>query len=419
MAVAKTGALFKALTFDGYSSRNYGIYITGEAVYNAPERDVEMVTIPGRNGAFALDHERFENIEVTYPAGIFADNEEDFADGISSFRNMLCSRQGYCVLQDEYHPDEYRLAVYKSGLEVTPTQLKAGEFDITFTCKPQRFLTSGDTAVAVANNGTITNPTLFDAKPQLQVWGYGDLNVNGYGITVNNETLGNITLWDDTYQLITASMPYSKSVTFNASQLNTSDNIYVNGKFAYLCKPPSLGSYSWNNFVLSSDSQYVQTGTMASDKALTVKVSLNDFTFTKGTSGTASTDSTATIRDNLNYTLATIVIRCQVSYDGDDTVTWAISIQSITGSEQPGNVRMDAFGMGTGIGNSTKSALGTPTYIDCDIGESYLNSGGEPVSLDHLIELGSKLPVLSPGVNTITYDNTVTSFKIVPRWWRI
>lgn len=142
--MAVTGDIFRSLTFDGESSRDYGVYITGQAVYNAPERDVEMVTIPGRNGAFALDKGRFENIEVTYPAGVFANTDTEFAKAISDFRNMLCSRQGYCRLTDEYNPDEYRLAVYKSGLEVDPVQLKAGQFDITFECKPQRYLTSGE-----------------------------------------------------------------------------------------------------------------------------------------------------------------------------------------------------------------------------------------------------------------------------------
>ena len=112
MAIAPTGNIFKGFVFDGESSKNYGIYITGEAVYNAPERDVEMITIPGRSGQFALDNGRFENIEVTYPAGIFADNETNFAEAVSDFRNLLCSRRGYVRLMDEYNPNEYRLAVY-------------------------------------------------------------------------------------------------------------------------------------------------------------------------------------------------------------------------------------------------------------------------------------------------------------------
>ena len=101
MAVNQTGAAFKSLTFDNKTSREFGVYITGEAVYNAPEREVEMLSIPGRNGAFALDKGRFENIPVKYPAGVFTDNEADFAQAISDFRNFLCSKKGYCRLTDE------------------------------------------------------------------------------------------------------------------------------------------------------------------------------------------------------------------------------------------------------------------------------------------------------------------------------
>ena len=141
-------AIFRSLTFDGVNSLDYGIYITGEAVYNAPERAVEMVTIPGKNGALAIDQGRFENIEVTYHAGCFADNQADFAEKVMKFRNALASRYTYKKLTDEYHSDEYRLGLYKSGLEVDAVHYStAGEFDITFDCKPQRFLTSGETAL--------------------------------------------------------------------------------------------------------------------------------------------------------------------------------------------------------------------------------------------------------------------------------
>ena len=147
--------LFKSLVFDGVDSRDYGIYITGDAVFNSPERDVEMIEIPGRNGAYALDKGRFSNIEVSYPAGIAGDTEADFRQGISAFRNALASRKGYKRLEDDYNPDEYRMAVYKSGLEVTPKALKAGEFTITFDCQPQRFLKSGEIQRTIG--GAVTN----------------------------------------------------------------------------------------------------------------------------------------------------------------------------------------------------------------------------------------------------------------------
>ena len=153
MGVKPTPTNFKTFTFDGENSRSYGVYITGEGVFNAPERNVEMVEIPGRNGAFALDKGNFNNIEVTYPAGIFADTETDFAEAVSDLRNFLCSRVGYVRLEDDYNPNEYRLAVYKSGLDVEHDFLIAGEFELVFECKPQRFLKSGETPITIGEWG--------------------------------------------------------------------------------------------------------------------------------------------------------------------------------------------------------------------------------------------------------------------------
>jgi phage-related protein len=415
VAVAKTGAMFKSLTFDGYSSRNYGVYITGEAVYNAPERAVEMISIPNRNGAFALDEGHFENIEVTYPAGVFADNEADFADAISDFRNLLCSRKGYCTLTDEYHPDEYREAVYKNGLEVTPSQLRAGEFTITFECKPQRFLNSGSTETTVTSGSTITNPTLFESNPLLKIWGYGDLNVNGYDITLNNETLGNVKLWNDE-TLKTKTFPLTTSTSFDADLLNPGDTFTASGDLTYKLNHPD--DADWFSFVFSTSTLYTETHWLNFYRHLFVNIIYNPFTFVFGTSKTYSFNSTVTIKNGNNTTVASITITHQIVYDGSNTITWSVSY-SDSGTYPPTSEQIEEWSRKEGWGDSSISALGNPTYIDCDIGESYFISGGKVVSLDNLIILGADLPVLGPGSNTITYDNTVTLFKIVPRWWKI
>ena len=59
-------AVFNNFVYDNINSLDFGVYITGEAVYNAPECIVNMVDIPGRNGALAIDEGRFANIQVTY-----------------------------------------------------------------------------------------------------------------------------------------------------------------------------------------------------------------------------------------------------------------------------------------------------------------------------------------------------------------
>ena len=147
-------AIFNTLTFDEENSLDYGVYITGEAVYNAPKRVVEMIDIPGKDGQLALDQGRFENIEVSYPAGCFSDNMEDFAKKVATFRNMLLSRYSYKRIEDDYNTDEFRLGLYRSGLEVDAVRYNtAGEFDIVFDCKPQRFLKSGEEVQTFSASG--------------------------------------------------------------------------------------------------------------------------------------------------------------------------------------------------------------------------------------------------------------------------
>lgn len=168
--------------FDEEDSRNYGVYISGQAVFDAPARRGEQIQIPGRNGDLHLDDGSFDDIELIYPAFIV----RGFENNIQRFRNMLLSRKGFCKLYDSYHDDEYRLARYASGMEVKPTAvLTAGSFDIIFDCHPQRFLASGDTKQTFTAAGTITNPTLFASKPLIRVYGTGTVGIGSYSIKIN------------------------------------------------------------------------------------------------------------------------------------------------------------------------------------------------------------------------------------------
>lgn len=218
-------AIFNSFIFDNIDSLSQGVYITGEAVYNAPERAVEMITIPGKNGDLTIDQGRFENIDVKYPAGCFAKTQSEFAEKIRNIRNVLASRYNYVRLEDTYNPDEFRLALYKSGVEVDPVEYsRAGKFDIVFNCKPQRFLKSGEVpydfvtsydgltdensvqlqnengvdiegGVGFSNN--IVNPTDFEAKPLIHAKGNGIVNLGSQRITIEGLPSNNTDIYID------------------------------------------------------------------------------------------------------------------------------------------------------------------------------------------------------------------------------
>lgn len=407
MAVAPTGAIFKSLIFDNENSRNYGVYITGEAVYNAPEREVEMISIPGRNGAFALDKGRFENIEVTYHAGIFADTEDDFAQAVSDFRNVLCSRTGYCRLTDEYNLDEYRMAIYKSGLEVTPATLRAGEFDIVFDCKPQRYLMSGESELSVSDGDVIFNPTLFDASPLLEVEGYGTVSFNGYSINFENAVLGETKISDSSYDA---------TVTLNVENLNAGDEIFSKSSSEPYAKVKitTSGAIAYYNAISQDANSAVSASQPASNVIyVTVAPKLNGLV--NGRSATITTEALVSIQigaTSYNNTLTTTV-----TYDANkNEITLKSQFSNLTPS---GATYSPAYRQPEYYGNSTKPLLGSPTYIDCELGEAYRTDSGTPISLNRYIDLSSDLPTLAVGSNEITFDNTITDLKIIPRWWQV
>ena len=421
-------APYKTFTFDGVSSDTYGVYITGEGVFNAPERDVEMIDIHGRNGAYAFDNGRFNNISVKYKIGMYDVNESNFATKMSNFRNWLCSKVGYVRLSDEYNPNEYRMAVYSGGLEVSHEFLIAGEAEITFECKPQRWLTSGETATAVANNGTLSNPTLFDASPLLEVEGYGTISFNGYSVVLADVVVGEYTIADTaTYQKYTKTFTYDQYLVNNGDPITVSIGSlrnFISVKASYATRSRTWSLTDSNaSFTTSLSSQ--SSSTYKKEYDLDLFTRMEDVVLTAGTDATITDSVSGTITfqkqsDQSEFT-ATLTATRAVTYTAatrEITISMSASVSGGTGITY--TVYRPYINSCTITTISTASALGHPTYIDCDIGECWMEtSGGTIVTLNDLISLGSDLPTLAPGTNTFSYPNTVTSFKVIPRWWKI
>ncbi len=154
--------------YGGKCSRDYGLYISGGGTFNAPERDVELVEVPGKNGNLVLDNGRFKNITVTYPAFI----RHKFKSLSGAAREWLLHTPGYVRLEDSYNPENYRLARFGGSLDFDTRVLnRSGECNLSFDCKPQRFLTEGDFTIDVLGSIQLFNPTPFPALPLIRVYG--------------------------------------------------------------------------------------------------------------------------------------------------------------------------------------------------------------------------------------------------------
>ena len=177
---------YEQLTIDGKNCSEYGVWISGGGTFNAPPRDMDTISIPGRDGDIFFDNGRFQNINVTYPAFI----SKQFAPRMDDFRAWLCSKYHYMKIEDSYHPDEFRLGVFKGGLTVSTTARNlSGSFNLTFNCKPQRYLKSGEMPVRFTASGSIYNPTEYAAKPLIKCYGTGGtVTIGGVAVTVTGCT---------------------------------------------------------------------------------------------------------------------------------------------------------------------------------------------------------------------------------------
>lgn len=412
-------AIMHSLIYGGVDSAAYDIYITGTGVYNAPERAVELVQVPGRNGAVAIDQGHWENIEVKYTCGCFGDDQSAFAAKIADFRSAVTSLFGYQRLTDTYNPGEYREAMYISGLEVAPVQYsRAGEFELTFNCKPQRFLTSGETAVSITSGDALVNPTSFESRPLLTVKGAGSIEFNGYEINVTDGVVGKLVLAENTtpqasYDLSGAPMYIGDELSYKGVRL-----IYILSNKAAVSPFTGIYNVSSNaaNIDVTTDGTIISVIADYPDIDTTFKASGTlqsiDFEFdaaamVSGTEGRMHVHVTTTLQG-----LSSGGIRV------GSASTYTTQVTGYTGyTFDPVSKKFVQFAQIVGFSTIPYSVQ--ERYIDCEIGEAYMTAQGFVIPLNNYVDLGSRLPKLAPGSNIVTYSGSFTSVKITPRWYTI
>lgn len=190
--------------FNGENSKSYGIYVSGSGTFNSPELDAVSYEVPGRNGDIVISNNRYKNITVTYPAFI----RHAFKYNAERARAWLLQPQKYCRLEDDYDIDHFRLALFSGPLDFDMRFLnRSGDTSISFNCKPQRYLKIGETAATFTAAGALVNPTLFEAKPLITVYGTGDGTLTIGDTTVTLEGISEFVTLDcdvqDAYKNLT------------------------------------------------------------------------------------------------------------------------------------------------------------------------------------------------------------------------
>lgn len=199
---------------DGIDARTVGIRLQKPITFSEPVPIVESENVPGRNGSLIYDYESFENRTGKAICYCLGNNVEMLVRAANKF---LFSSTGYRRLETSDDPNHFWLARISSGARIELRKGKLAPFEITFDCKPQRFLKSGELATSFfgSDDGYVFyNQTGFDAKPLINVYGNGagTLKIGKYTVEIGNSGYSPVILDCDTQNAYSASGNLNKYV---------------------------------------------------------------------------------------------------------------------------------------------------------------------------------------------------------------
>ena len=171
------------IVYGGEASSDYGMVIAEAPAFDKPTKRVEVFTVPGRNGSILFQDGSYDDVVRSYNVWL-ADDDGDFVEKVAAFSAWLYSKSGYQRLEDSFEPDVFRLGYYNGSGDVSNEFMQYGEATVSFTCRPERFLKSGDKAVTVSNGSSIYNPTRFESKPLIHIEGSGLVSLSIAGTVI-------------------------------------------------------------------------------------------------------------------------------------------------------------------------------------------------------------------------------------------
>ena len=172
------------INYAGKSFRqDLGLYVDTIESYGTPKKSYTFHEVLGRNGSLAVDDHRFEAHEETFNCYI----RKDFLPNFRAVQAFFNSLKGYQRLERTNSPDLFEMGLYEGGISPTPTQLlKAGVFPFRLRLRPEKWLKSGEITVDMTEASELENPTLFESKPLIRIYGTGTVNINNDYITIDS-----------------------------------------------------------------------------------------------------------------------------------------------------------------------------------------------------------------------------------------
>lgn len=177
------------IVYGSVDSSNYGIVVGEPPAFERPVRKQTVYQIPGRNGAVLFQEDAWNDVQRNYKVWLAEDANDTLVEKVDAFEAAINAQKGYTRLEDNFEPDIYRLAYYSGGDGFTDNLTQYGEATLNFTCRPERFLKAGETAVTVTNGSVLTNPTRYVSKPLIHIEVVRQAQSQLVKVTINGKTI--------------------------------------------------------------------------------------------------------------------------------------------------------------------------------------------------------------------------------------
>lgn len=357
----------RAFNFGGVSSREFGVGISGSGTFDAPERDVEVIDIPGRNGALIQDNGRFKNIDVTYPAWM----HRDFDEWFPRFKSAMQQFTGYQILTDEYDTEHFREAIFTGAMQpYTGVYNKSGKFDVVFNCKPQRFLFSGAkelTFLPVTGTQTGAMVSGIEVTPGTR-----------FKVSGRFQSSGTVTV-----KYYNASSTAIKTETATGSVISYSGTVPANAATASVEYPTDFESY----------------------------VSINN----NGTE-TCYTDTGLVLMNPTPYTARPVIS----IYDGEDNTFYALTVNREMQTKSTLSITLADYTTDYSVNHVTIDSTLQDCYYDGLVGLLPMVVNMNPyVVITENGNIAHDFPVIEGGSGLVIPTANVSKIVIKPGWWEV
>lgn len=167
---------WNGISFRDFETPAVKLIVKKSPVIPRPAKRYDKYSVRGRNGDIFIPQGSYDNYVQPYDLFLYTTEKgDDLNELAQAISDWLYEPTGYAKLVDDHEGDYFRLAYFTGPFSVENSLTVFGSATVSFNCRPERFLETGDIERVVTNNlltngwYTLKNPTNQIAKPLIEI----------------------------------------------------------------------------------------------------------------------------------------------------------------------------------------------------------------------------------------------------------